>query len=627
MSGKKRKVSSSIKFCTKRGKLCGSADCPTCFPRCMASFAHLESFAVANPDANPLLVLISEKVKWHCSICKHCWEASGSSRKNMSSGCPICSGTSLCGDPTCMKCFDKSLAAADARIVKAFCAANPDLNPHEIFMHCNTKFDWQCDKDECMHVFRKSCNKVNQKTKPQWCTFCAGKELCRDRNCVLCKERSIASSPHVNAFQVANPTLDPYSIFISTAVKFDWKCEDCPHTFSASPATVNRGHWCPFCSHSELCGNEACLFCLPNCLASSPRADSFKAANTELNVYKIFLSMHDKVNWKCFDCLHTFPASPANVKSLRWCPYCSGKKLCGARDCDHCRVRSIAGSPHLEEFQVTNPGLDPFKIPIGGQVEFDWKCKKCEHVFNADCAHVNSGTWCPYCAHKKMCGNVGCVTCPLPCSLCEKRSFCTLRSGARVCYSDYINSGEAVRANVRLEIFALADLQRLALARNLFEFQEPTSWDCAILPGLAFRPDMLWAFDAAGNVFATAGACKINLGLIHHIVILEIVEIGLEQHSAARTVTDEAREEAIRGSLQGVIVDFVYTVVAAYNHPTAHPDDKFFTKSKTTGTYHVQNSRRAAWNARIDETLDALSSARSNALQPLYVGSTVFIGR
>jgi hypothetical protein len=192
---------------------------------------------------------------------------------------------------------------------------------------------------------------------------------------------------------------------------------------------------------------------------------------------------------------------------------------------------------------------------------------------------------------------------------------------------DYINSGEAVRANVRLEIFALADLQRLALERGLLEFQEPTSWDCAILPGLAFRPDMLWAFDLAGNVFATAGACKINLGMIHHIVILEIIEIGLEQHSTTRTVTDKAREEAIRESLQGIIVDFVYTVVAAYNHPTAHPDDKFFTKSHSTGTYHVHNSRRAAWHTRINETLDALSSSRSNALQPLYSGSTVFVGQ
>lgn len=66
----------------------------------------------------------------------------------------------------------------------------------------------------------------------------------------------------------------------------------------------------------------------------------------------------------------------------------------------------------------------------------------------------------------------------------------------------------------------------------------------------------------------------------------KVLEVGIEQHSKASAVPDAMRETEIRESLAGVVVDFVYAVVAAYNHLDAEPSDKFFRLSKI-GRAHV----------------------------------------
>lgn len=165
----------------------------------------------------------------------------------------------------------------------------------------------------------------------------------------------------------------------------------------------------------------------------------------------------------------------------------------------------------------------------------------------------------------------------------------------------------------------MSELQRIS--GDEFEFLEPTSWDCAVLPGLPFKPDMMWAFDNDGNLFNTTGACKLSLSHVKHVIILEVLEVGIEQHSKASAVPDAMRENEIRESLAGVVVDFVYAVVAAYNHPGAEPSDKFFRLSKVTNAYGVVASRKEAWRERVRQTLEALVTARQRR-----TGVTKFIG-
>ena len=167
-----------------------------------------------------------------------------------------------------------------------------------------------------------------------------------------------------------------------------------------------------------------------------------------------------------------------------------------------------------------------------------------------------------------------------------------------------------------------AELQRLS--RNTphqYIWSEPTSWDCAILPGLSYKPDNIWVFGKHSDIFSTSGACKINSNLVGHVIVLEILEVGIEQHSAARAVPDEYRESEIRQVFFPQPVDFLYVVVAAYNHRDAHPEDQFFTKNTGSFEYSVVDTRQDAWTERVRQVLVCLEEMYTQKK-----GCTVFIG-
>ena len=114
-----------------------------------------------------------------------------------------------------------------------------------------------------------------------------------------------------------------------------------------------------------------------------------------------------------------------------------------------------------------------------------------------------------------------------------------------------------LRAKVSLEIYLLAELQRQSmLATNTdatnFLWMEPTAWDCAILPGLSYKPDNIWCFDCQGNPFVTAGACKMNVKDIGYVLQLEVLEHGVQQYSQSSHVSDTQRENEIRVVFAGV---------------------------------------------------------------------------
>ena len=84
-----------------------------------------------------------------------------------------------------------------------------------------------------------------------------------------------------------------------------------------------------------------------------------------------------------------------------------------------------------------------------------------------------------------------------------------------------------LRAKISLEIYTLAELQRLSMESNdamNFMWAEPTAWDCPILPGLPYKPDNIWCFTPQGHVFETAGSCTINASEVGYVLILEVLE-------------------------------------------------------------------------------------------------------
>ena len=363
----------------------------------------------------------------------------------------------------------------------------------------------------------------------------------------------------------------------------------------------------------------------------------FIAGNNGIETHAIAISSHSKFNFKCDKCPHTFESalnSVTNKKSPRWCPHCAGQTLCKKKECLECHARSLASWPFPDKlacFIAGNNGIEPHAVAISSNSKFNFKCDKCPHTFESALSNVTnkkSPSWCPHCAGR-VCGKEECTTCAPSCivrashNISVKGRFTTPLG--HMCRECFVHSGFAppdTRAKVSLEIYMFAELQRLAKDTvHEYVWAEPTAWDCAILPGLAYKPDNIWVFSKHGNVFSVAGACKINTNLVGHVIVLEILEIGIEQHSAARSVPDLVREQEIRRVFSPQLVDFLYVVVAAYNHPTAHPDDQFFSKPAGSFEYELVRSRKAAWTARIKETLRQLEIMHTRR-----EGTTVFIG-
>ncbi len=177
------------------------------------------------------------------------------------------------------------------------------------------------------------------------------------------------------------------------------------------------------------------------------------------------------------------------------------------------------------------------------------------------------------------------------------------------CFKASDFSSPKTRSNVRLEFLMLCELQRLALqVDEWYNFSDPTTWDCGILPGLNFRPDHMYVFNGE-RLMTKAGGCNLDRNEITHVIILEVLERGVELHSRLSHMPDAEREQMIRSALTSIPVDFVYVVVAAYDHAGSHADDRFFRKNKG-GNYEIHENRRIAWQQRIFQTLACLEHAR-----------------
>jgi hypothetical protein len=112
----------------------------------------------------------------------------------------------------------------------------------------------------------------------------------------------------------------------------------------------------------------------------------FLAAGNELEPHDVSLRNGKKFKFKCDQCPHTFESVIGNVtnpKRPRWCPYCSGRSLCGNIDCRHCLDRSLASWAEplkLACFIAASNELEPHEVSLSSNKKFKFKCDQCPHI-------------------------------------------------------------------------------------------------------------------------------------------------------------------------------------------------------------------------------------------------------
>jgi len=618
-------------FCANQ-KLCLDTTCQSCFYN---SFASSEKAQFWNIPKNDLILprnvfrCSNMKYWFTCAICLHNFDTGLNTVTNQGNWCPFCAHKLLCVNPECKSCSDNSFASS-AKSNYWHVTKNAPLMPRQVFKQSNEKYWFFCDV--CSHDFQRVISDVTQK----WgCPFCSHHQLCSNMLCQCCNENSFASHKKSQYWHVKkNVPVTPRQIFKHSNEKYWFSCDVCAHDFQSVVNDVTQNRWCPFCSSYQLCSDMMCQSCNTNSFANNEKSYFWHPTkNGIISPRHVFKHSHDKYWFNCAMCSHDFQSALSDVSRGRWCGFCGNRQLCLDPTCQSCSEKCFASSVKSAFWHPTKNGtVLPQHVFKYSHDRYWFNCANCSHDFQIVLSNVSyKEHWCPYCSYHQRCNAPTCKTCAQSCDVCKSKKAQTKTRISRTwvcwqCLDDAISRDPnetplMQRARISLEILMLAELQRQAILEGNYFISEPTSWDCAVLPGLNFKPDCMWCFDENGDVIYLGNVSKLNLNEIKYVLHLEILEDSRAAHSKARGISDEDREIDIRklyGSQQ-IPMGCLYVTVAHKKHLNAHPDDVFFTKPDQE--YEVIPAKTQAWEARVQEvyaTLVKMVQEKSN--------TTVYIG-
>ncbi|NVM52853.1 MAG: zinc-ribbon domain-containing protein [Candidatus Helarchaeota archaeon] len=162
--------------------------------------------------------------------------------------------------------------------------------------------------------------------------------------------------------------------YINSRTKLEWRCKK-GHKWEARPDTIKHGHWCPECGSEKLTIKE---------MQEIAKRNGGKCLSTE------YINSHTKLDWQCIE-RHEWKATPANIKSGKWCPKCANKR------------KGIYHKLTIEEMQeIARQSGGKCISPQYFNVEtnLEWQCKE-GHQWKARPDHIKEGSWCPKCANLK----------------------------------------------------------------------------------------------------------------------------------------------------------------------------------------------------------------------------------
>jgi len=158
--------------------------------------------------------------------------------------------------------------------------------------------------------------------------------------------------------------------YISTHLKLMWQCH-VGHKWSASPANVKRGTWCPICDgHIKSSIDE---------MTALVRKRGGKCLS------KKYINANSKLRWRC-NKGHVWEAIPSTITQGAWCPVCAGNAKSSIEN-----MRFLARK---------RGGKCLSKNYINNNSQLKWRCS-CGHVWKAIPSSILRGSWCPFCYNKR----------------------------------------------------------------------------------------------------------------------------------------------------------------------------------------------------------------------------------
>jgi len=202
-----------------------------------------------------------------------------------------------------------------------------------------------------------------------------------------------------------------------------FKCDNCPHKFEKKLSEINRGRWCPYCCKPSrtFCEDLNCEHCFKKSFANyegltDKDKKKVECLIGEIEPKRISYNSNKKCWFKCDVCDHDFDQTLFNIVKGVWCSYCCipSTRLCGG--CEICNKKSFNSYEELtingkRKVECLIDKIDPKGICKGSEEKYNFNCDNCPHIFYSSIAHIVKGTWCPYCANKKLCNDSKCLYC------------------------------------------------------------------------------------------------------------------------------------------------------------------------------------------------------------------------
>lgn len=335
----------------------------------------------------------STKMLWQCSK-GHKWEASGKSIKLSKSWCPNCAG-------------NKKYTLHE---IKQIAKRRDGMLLSVKYINSDLPLNWQC---KFGHKWSSRLENINS---GHWCPTCGGsqklsikdfQDIAKEKG-GLCLSKRYKNNQSVLKFEcknghqwkavamnIRNGSWCPlcshqnprYSIqemkdiakaregkclskkYINSISPLKWCCSK-GHHWSARPANVIQGQWCPECSGTKKKTIED--------MHKLAKKRGWQCLSTK------YVNNNTKLRWRC-EKQHEFEMIPSNVQNGRNCRYCS---------------RCTLTIEEMQHRAAIKGGKCLSKKYKGVNVHLLWKCAF-GHQWKTQPKHIISGSWCPECARTK----------------------------------------------------------------------------------------------------------------------------------------------------------------------------------------------------------------------------------
>ena len=157
-------------YCVNK-KLCDNEECIICKEKSFASVEFSKYWSNKNETKPRQLLKNSHKIYlFDCHTCGHTFTQL-LSHITKGNGCSYCGNRSLCYDPNCVTCFQKSFASVE---YSKYWSNQNKLKPRDVFKHSAVKYIFNCDK--CDNIFDIRASHITNGVR---CSKCSCKTECK----------------------------------------------------------------------------------------------------------------------------------------------------------------------------------------------------------------------------------------------------------------------------------------------------------------------------------------------------------------------------------------------------------------------------------------------------------------